>query len=163
MEVIATQKFVRMSPRKLRLLIPDVKQLTPANAVKVLPLSGKRAAIPLLKAINTAIANAKNRRLSEADLIFKEIQVNDGPRLKRGRPVARGRWHPYQKKMSHIRIVLMTKEPEAIKKARKKIEDESVKEKKGKKVAKVDKQKLEKKSTDKVDTKKGGKLRGTKN
>ncbi len=130
MEIKATQKFVRMSPRKLRLVAPLVKNLSPREAIELLPFSRKRAAEPLAKVIKTALANAKQKGISEADLIFKEIQINEGPRLKRWRPGARGRVKPYQRKMSHIRVVLETKEPEVIKKARKKVE-ESKKSSKG--------------------------------
>ena len=122
MEITATQKFVHMSPRKLRLVAPLVKNMQPTKALEILPHIGKRAAEPLAKVIKTAIANAKVKKLSEADLVFKEIQINEGPRLKRWRPGAKGRVKPYIKRMSHIRVVLETKEPEAIKKARKKIE-----------------------------------------
>lgn len=125
MEIRATQKFVRMSPRKLRLVVPLVKNLPPTRAVEVLPHVGKRAAGPLSKVIKTAIANAKIKKISDSDLVFKEIQINEGPRLKRWKPGARGRTKPYQRKMSHIRVVLQTKEPEAIKEARKKLEEES--------------------------------------
>lgn len=122
MEIVQTQKFLRMSPRKLRLVAPLVKGLSPTKAVDVLPHVGKRAAEPLAKVIKAAIANAKDRNISEADLVFKEIQINEGPRLKRGRAVGRGRWHPYRRPMSHIRVVLTTKEPKAIKEAREEIE-----------------------------------------
>lgn len=123
MEIVQTQKFIRMSPRKLRLVVPVVKGLSPTKAVDVLPHVGKKAAEPLAKVIKAAIANAKDRKISEADLVLKEIQINEGPRLKRGRPVGRGRFNPYQRPMSHIRVVLTTKEPEAISEARKKIEE----------------------------------------
>ena len=125
MEITATQKFVHMSPRKLRLVVPLVKNMQPTKALEILPHIGKRAAEPLAKVIKTAIANAKVKKLSAADLVFKEIQINEGPRLKRWRPGAKGKVKPYIKRMSHIRVVLETKEPEAIKKARKKIEAES--------------------------------------
>ncbi len=132
MEIRATQKFVRMSPRKLRLVVPLVKNLPPTRAVEVLPHVGKRAAGPLGKVIKTAIANAKIKKISDSDLVFKEIQINEGPRLKRWKPGARGRTKPYQRKMSHIRVVLQTKEPEAIKEARKKLGEESSKSRTGK-------------------------------
>jgi len=89
-----------------------VKDLSPTQAVKTLPYIGKRAAEPLAKVIKTALANAKAKGLKDKGLVFKEIQIGDGPRLKRGRWVAKGRWHPYQKRMSHIRVVL-TAEPQA--------------------------------------------------
>lgn len=119
MEIKAVQKFIRMSPRKLRLVVPLTKGLSPREAVDRLPLSGKRAAGPLTKVIKTAIANAKQKGLGERDLTFKEIQINEGPRLKRWRAGARGRVKPYRRKMSHIRVILESKEPKPVKKARK--------------------------------------------
>ena len=113
MEVKAVQKFVRMSPRKLRLVVPLVKNLSPTKALEVLPFTRKRAAGPLSKVIKTALANAKEKGISEADLIFKEIQINEGPRLKRWRAGARGRVKPYQRKMSHIRVILGTVKSQA--------------------------------------------------
>jgi hypothetical protein len=62
----------------------------------------------------TAIANAKQKDVNPSDLVFKEIQINEGPRLKRYRAGARGRAKPYKKRMSHIRIVLVVKEKEAV-------------------------------------------------
>ena len=106
MKVISVQKYIRMSPRKLRLVASMIKDLKPSEAIDVLPHTGKRAAGPLRKAIMTAMANAKQKGANEADLSFKEIQIGEGPRLKRGRPVARGGWHPYTRRMSHIRVVL---------------------------------------------------------
>lgn len=123
MQIRAIQKFVRMSPRKLRLVASLVKDLSPNHAVEVLPLVGKRASEPLRKVIKSAIANAKEKKIGDSDLIFKEINISEGPRLKRFRAGAKGRVKPYQRKMSHIRVVLETKEPESIKKARKKVEE----------------------------------------
>lgn len=118
MEIKAVQKFIRMSPRKLRLVTSLVKEMSPSRALEVLPHLGKRAAGPLRKVINTAIANAKVKKINESDLVFKEIQINEGPRLKRGHAGARGIYKPYQRKMSHIRVVLTTKEPEVLKKSK---------------------------------------------
>mgnify|MGYP001584749096 CR=1 FL=1 len=108
MDIIATQKFLIMSPKKLRVVAFEVRKMKPIQSIEVLPHIGKRAAEPLLKVIKSAIANAKVKGISETDLIFKEIQINEGPRLKRGRPVSRGMFHAYKKRMSHIRVVLTT-------------------------------------------------------
>lgn len=110
METKAQQKFILMSPRKIRLVADMVRKLTPLEALKVLPFSNKKAAIPLAKVIKTAVANAKDKGASDTDLFFKEIQITEGPRLKRGRPVSRGQWHPVKKRMSHIRVVVAVRE-----------------------------------------------------
>ena len=109
MEVTAIQKHIIASPKKLREVTFLIKKFTPQVAVDRLPFTGKRAALELKKVVMTAIANAKQVGLNPDDLMFKEIQINEGPRLKRFRAGSRGRAKPYKRKMSHIRIVLTTK------------------------------------------------------
>lgn len=105
---IATQKYLLESPRKIRLVVSLVKKMKPLEAVEKLPFVQKRAAGDLAKVIKSAIANAKAQGVSDTDLIFKEIQIGEGPRLKRGRAASRGMWHPFKKRMAHIRVVLTT-------------------------------------------------------
>src|SRR3989304_6336687 len=112
MEYRATQKFLLMSPKKIRFVVRAIKGMKPTDAVERLPYVSKRSAEPLAKVIKAAIANAKMQGAKEDDLIFKEIQIGEGPRLKRGRPRSRGLFHPYKKRMSHIRVVLTVKEKE---------------------------------------------------
>ncbi|MCX6705253.1 MAG: uL22 family ribosomal protein [Candidatus Woesebacteria bacterium] len=107
-EFKATQKYLLMSPRKIRLVVSVIKKMKPAEAVEKLPFVQKRAGIEVSKVIKSAIASAKNAGVSETDLIFKEIQIGEGPRLKRGRAASRGMWHPFKKRMAHIRVVLTT-------------------------------------------------------
>jgi len=113
MEAITTQKYVRTTPRKLRLVVGMIRSLTPKQAIEMLPYTQKRASEPLLKAIKTAVANAKNKGAQVDDLVFKEIQITEGPRLKRGRAVSRGMWHPVVKRTSHIRVVVEAKKTES--------------------------------------------------
>jgi len=110
MEFVATQKYLITSPKKLREVVYMIKGLTPEDAVEKLPFTGRRASDLLRKVILTAIANAKQKDVNPSDLIFKEVQINEGPRLKRYRAGARGRAKPYKKRMSHIRVVLMVQE-----------------------------------------------------
>ena len=111
MDIKATQKFVVESPKKLREVASVLRSsgLNPTQALERLELAGKRAALTLRKAVSVAIANAKQASLNPDDLIFKEIQINEGPVLKRFRAGSRGRAKPYKKRMSHIRIVLTTR------------------------------------------------------
>ena len=151
MEFKATQKYVLTSPKKLREVSVLLKNLSPTDAIDRLPFVGKRAAEPLRKVIMTAIANAKQKGVSDSQLVFKEVQITEGPRLKRFMAGARGRAKPYKKKMSHIRIVLATqelkspstekKESQKVKseKYEKKDETENVKSVKSVKVKKLDK------------------------
>ncbi len=107
MRIVHTQKFIRMAPRKFSLLAAMVRGMDPQEAIEILPHSGKRAAGPLVKVIKTAVANA-TQKSAGGELKIEELQINSGPALKRGRAVSRGRWHPYKRRMSHIRVVLET-------------------------------------------------------
>ena len=114
MEIISTQKYLVASPRKIREVARLIKNLSPNKAIERLPFVGKRATLYLKKVIVSAIANARQKGVTdESSLIFKEIQINEGPRLKRWNAGARGRAKPYKRRMAHIRIVLAVKEKEA--------------------------------------------------
>lgn len=110
MKFIATQKYAKTSPQKVREVVAMIKKMSPSDAVARLPFTNKMAAEVLVKTIKSAIASAKERGVDEKALKFAEIQINDGPRLKRGIPVSKGRWHPILKRMSHVRVVLESKE-----------------------------------------------------
>jgi large subunit ribosomal protein L22 len=112
MEIIASQKYLLLSPRKIRPVVELIKKMRPVEAIEKLPFVDKKASEPLAKVIKQALANARVKGLSENDLYFKEIQIGEGPRLKRGRAVSRGQWHPIKKRMSHIRIVLEVRKSE---------------------------------------------------
>ncbi|MEK7498037.1 MAG: uL22 family ribosomal protein, partial [Patescibacteria group bacterium] len=89
MDAIATQKFFRASPQKLREVVSMIKGMTPEKAVEILPYVGKRGAEPILKVIKSAMANASLKGMATADIVFKEIQIGKGPNLKRGIAVSR--------------------------------------------------------------------------
>lgn len=129
-EYKSVQKYLVMGPRKLRLVVAMAKKLSPVVAVEKLPFVAKRATEPLVKVIKSAIAQAKAQGISDTDLIFKEIQINEGPRLKRGRAASRGRYHPFKRRMSHIRVVLTVKEKVETKKVSKPEKSEKPKVKK---------------------------------
>lgn len=128
-EFTSTQKYLIMSPRKLRLVVDLIKKMKPTEAVDKLPFVQKRAAESLGKVIKAALANAKNQGVSETDLVFKEIQIGEGPRLKRGRAASRGRWHQYKHRMSHIRVVLISTKKEETKKTEDAVVEKGGKEK----------------------------------
>lgn len=87
-----------------------IKGMTPKEALEMLPNINKRAAGTIFKAVNTSVANAKQKGADPGSLSIKEIQIQEGPMMKRWRAGAKGRAKPYKKKMSHIRIILETKE-----------------------------------------------------
>lgn len=109
MEFKSEQKHLIISPRKVRPVADVVKKMTPLKAIDSLPFIKKRGSDLLAKVIKSAVANAVQKGIDASNLIFKEIQIGEGPRLKRGQPVSRGRWHPIKKRMSHIRVVLTTR------------------------------------------------------
>lgn len=109
MEFKSEQKHLLLSPRKIRPVADVIKKMTPVKALDVLPFVKKRASEFLFKVIKSALANAQQKGADVNSLVFKEIQIGEGPRLKRGQPVSRGRWHPIKKRMSHIKVILATK------------------------------------------------------
>ena len=108
MEFKSEQKHLLLSPRKIRPVVDVIKKMTPLKALESLPFIKKRASEFLIKVIKSAIANAGQKGADSNNLVFKEIQIGEGPRLKRGQPVSRGRWHPIKKRMSHIKVILKT-------------------------------------------------------
>ena len=111
MEVKAQSRSLRISPRKVRLVADVIRNKSVAQALSALTLIKKRGAVPLYKTLKSAIANAiNNAKFKEDSLVIKNIEVDQGPFLKRSRPSGRGRFHPYKKRSSHIRIVLEAKQ-----------------------------------------------------
>lgn len=109
MEYIAIQKNITTSPRKLRLVADMVRKMNPNQALEILEFTNKAAALPLSKAIKTAIANTKGAN----QVFFKSLEINEGPKLKRYRvgTAGRGRGRPYKKRMSHIKVILTDEIP----------------------------------------------------
>ena len=103
----AQLRYLRITPRKVRLIANTLKGLPVEEAEAQLLVRTQRARLPLLKLLRSAIANAKqNQKLSRETLFVKNVLVNEGPMLKRGLPRAQGRMTPIHKKMSHITLVL---------------------------------------------------------
>ncbi|MCD6114774.1 50S ribosomal protein L22 [bacterium] len=107
MEVTAKLRYLRIAPRKVRLVADLVRGKSVEEATHILNFTRKRAAKPILKLLNSAIANAShNFQLKKENLYISKIVVNEGPKLKRWRPRARGVTYEIQKKTSHITLVL---------------------------------------------------------
>lgn len=106
-EVKASLRFLRMSPKKVRLVAKVLKRLSVGEALDQLQFISKAAAQPLTKLIKSAIANAENNfGLEKENLVIKKLIVNEGPTLKRWKPRAHGRATPIRKRSSHIELVL---------------------------------------------------------
>lgn len=119
MEIRAEAKYIRMSPKKIRLVVETVRGLPLEKTINVLSFSPRRAAKPVLKVINSAIANAEhNFNFKKDDLFIKSLVVNEGPALKRWMPKARGAATPIKRRGSHILVVLGTKKDKISAKAK---------------------------------------------
>jgi large subunit ribosomal protein L22 len=82
MDIKAEQKYILISPKKVRGVVEMIKKLNPVLAAESLSLVSKKGAEPLRKVILQALANARNKGISETDLVFKEIQIGEGQGLK---------------------------------------------------------------------------------
>jgi large subunit ribosomal protein L22 len=107
MPAIATSKGVRMSPRKVAVVAALVRGRSVADALTILEHTPRRSAKPVSETIKSARANAEHNHSFKPDsLTITEISVMAGPRFKRYRPAARGRALRFQRKTSHIRVVV---------------------------------------------------------
>jgi large subunit ribosomal protein L22 len=110
MKIHAIQRNIRQSPRKVRLVANQVKNLPLEEAMRQLAVIERRASLVLLKVVKQAIANAmNNHRLSFEDLVLKSIKVTPGSTFKRWNPVSRGRAHEIMKRTSHVTVELATR------------------------------------------------------
>ena len=107
MQIKGSAKFIRISPRKTRLVADLVRKLSIDEALSTLKHLRLRAATPVLKVLKQVVANAvNNHKLSRDSLTIQLIEVNGGPVYKRFQPVSKGRAHPIKKRTSHIKIIL---------------------------------------------------------
>mgnify|MGYP001568502776 CR=1 FL=1 len=105
-EATAKIKYLKIAPRKARLVANAIKGMTVNEAEAQLMMRDQRSAPVLLKLLRSAVANAKQKKLEVNKLLVKSIMVDQGPMLKRFLPRAMGRATPIHKKTSHITIVL---------------------------------------------------------
>ena len=104
----ASATHIRISPRKVRMVVDTVRGKSVSQALSILGFTRKKAALPVQKLLKSAVANAvENGSISDVDtLVIDRIMVDEGPTLKRYMPRARGRATPIRKRTSHIRIML---------------------------------------------------------
>lgn len=110
MDVHASLRHLRQSPRKVRLVVNTIRGLSVSAAETRLTFLPKQAAKPVLKLLRSAIANAEhNFKLEKQDLYVRHIVADGGPTLSRWRPRAFGRAAPIRKRTTHITLILATK------------------------------------------------------
>ena len=111
MDIHASLRSLRMSPRKVRLVIDAIRGLSATEADTRLAFIKKAAALPVQNLLRSSIANAEhNFHVNREDLIVKTITADGGQTIKRFRPRAFGRGAPIRKRTTHINIVLVDRQ-----------------------------------------------------
>jgi len=129
MPATAFQKGVRISPRKIAVVASLVRGRSVEDALTILDFTPRRAAGPVKEAIKSAAANAEhNHSYKPGTLEILEVSVTSGPRLKRYMPAARGRARRFQRKTSHIKVVVDGQKREAKKTTIKTADNQTEKE-----------------------------------
>lgn len=107
MEVRAINRYVALSPQKLRLVCDQVRGMGAQQAQALLKFMPQKGAVIVRKTLDSAVANAENNfSLDVDDLYISEIYANEGPRMRRYKAGARGRYKPRVKRTSHLTIIL---------------------------------------------------------
>jgi large subunit ribosomal protein L22 len=107
MEVKAVAKYIRVSPRKIRLLMDEVRGKKVEEALNLLTFAPQKGAPILRKVVNSALANAGQYPDIDVDSLFiKRVFANEGPTLKRFRPRAMGRATRIRKRSCHLTVIL---------------------------------------------------------
>jgi len=148
MSVIAKLRYLRIAPRKTRLVAELIRGKTIEEAQNILNFTRKRGSLPILKLLKQAIFDAKNNfQLEEKNLYISKILVDEGQKYKRTFPRARGKADEIQKKTSHITVFL----DEIVKKPKKRPSSAKATEGKGKKKPEVKEVKEEVKEKIKIE------------
>ena len=101
----AHMKYLRISPRKVKIVADLIRGKSVSQATAILMTTPKSASEPLLKLLNSAAANAENNHSMDPEKLYvAETYANAGPILKRGMPRAQGRMYRINKRTSHIVI-----------------------------------------------------------
>ena len=106
-EVKAINKMIRTSSQKLNLIIKDIRRKDINSALNILKFSNKRVSKEVLKTLNSAVANAENNNNFDIDKLFvKEAYVGKSIRMKRFRPMSKGRAFQIIKPFSRLTLIL---------------------------------------------------------
>lgn len=107
METRAVARFVRISPRKVRLVMDEVRGKRVEDALNMLAFAPQKGARLLRKLIRSAVSNAQhNSNLDPDSLVVKSVFADEGPALKRFIPRAQGRATQIRKRTSHLTVIL---------------------------------------------------------
>ena len=108
MEARATTKYLRVSPQKARLVVDLIRGRRVGEAISILQFTKKRITREVEKTLKSAISNAeqKSEHVDVDQLVVARAYVNEGPRVKRIRPAPMGRAYRYQRRTSHITVIV---------------------------------------------------------
>ncbi|MCL1880024.1 MAG: 50S ribosomal protein L22 [Actinomycetia bacterium] len=110
MEARAQARYVRVSPRKARLVIDMIRGKEVLRAREILQFSDRNVAEVVEKCLNSAIANAERDGVRPDSLVVKTTYADEGPTMKRFRPRAKGSASRIRKRSCHITVIVATKE-----------------------------------------------------
>ena len=111
MEARAIARYVRVSPRKARVVVDLVRGKSVPAAREILAFTNRAIAETVEKTLNSAVANAENQYHVDGDSLYvKTCYVDEGPTMKRIRPRAKGSASRIRKRTSHITIIVSTRE-----------------------------------------------------
>ena len=110
MEATAKATYVRIAPRKVKIVLDLIRNKPCDEAMAILKYTPKAACEPLYKLLKSAMANAEMKNMDVTRLYVAECFVSPGPTLKRIRPKDHGRAHRILKRTSHMTIVLKERE-----------------------------------------------------
>ena len=107
MEARAVAKYIRIPPRKVRLIMNEIRGKKVGEALNAVSFAPQKGAFILKKLISSAVANAENNFDMDVDKLYiKELYADEGPTLKRFRPRAMGRATRIRKRTSHLTVIL---------------------------------------------------------
>lgn len=106
MEARAIAKFIRVSPRKARLVANNVNGRPVEDAMNILKFTPNKSADIIFKVMRSALANAEQAGADVDSLVVKQVIVNEGPTWKRFMPRSQGRANTILKRTSHITVIL---------------------------------------------------------
>ncbi len=107
MESRAVARYIRISPRKVRLIMDEIRGKRIEEALNQLSFAPQKGAFILKKLINSAVANAEQNFDMDVDKLYiKRVYADEGPTLKRFRPRAMGRATRIRKRTSHLTVIL---------------------------------------------------------
>ena len=111
MEAKAIARYVRVSPRKARIVIDQIRGKSVIRAREILAFTNRGIAETVEKTLNSAVANAENQHhVRPESLVVKAAYVDEGPTLKRIRPRAKGSASRINKRTSHIPVIVAPRE-----------------------------------------------------